>query len=74
MIEKEQREEFCGVCAVAPLVFAGAGAAAVGGTMSSKHKAWKKALIITGVSTIVLAVGILVYYFMFKKDCKQCKL
>jgi hypothetical protein len=72
--EKEQREEFCGLCLVAPLAFAGAGATAMGGTMSKKHKAWKKTLLVSGIATIVLSIGILVYYFMFKKNCKQCKL
>ena len=74
MVEKEQREDFCGLCVVAPLAFAGAGATAVGGSMSNKHKAWKKALVTSGILTIVLSLGVLIYYFMFKKDCKECKL
>lgn len=74
MTEKEQREDFCGVCAVAPLAFAGASATAVGSTMANNHRAWKNTLIVSGVVSIVISICILIYYFVFKKDCKQCKL
>jgi hypothetical protein len=71
---KEEKEEFCGLCAVAPLAFAGTSAAAVGGTMTNKHKAWKKMLIISGIGTVVLSVMVLFYYLVIKKDCKSCQL
>ena len=71
---KEQKEEFCGLCAVAPLAFAGAGASAVGGTVSKKHSAWKKSLMISGVVTIVISLAILFYYVVIKKECSTCNI
>lgn len=71
--DEEQKEDFCGICAVAPIAFAGASATAVGANMSQKHKQWKRTLLITGISTIVFSLAILGYYY-FKKDCKQCRL
>ena len=71
--EKETKEDFCPACLVVPLAFAGAGAAAAGGTVSKKHKVWKKALLISGVITLLIAIGIAIYFFM-NKDCTSCKL
>ena len=71
MDKKEQKEEFCGICAVAPLAFAGASATAVGSTIPKKHSAWKKTLLVSGILTIVMSVAILIYYYVFKKDCKS---
>jgi hypothetical protein len=71
--QTEQREDFCSLCLVAPLAFAGAGATAAGAGVSKKHKKWKQSLLISGILTIVLSVLFLIYYF-FKKDCKECKM
>ena len=71
---KEEREEFCGLCAVAPIAFAGAGAAAAGANMSQKHKKWKQTLLATGIFTVVTSLLVLFYYYFIKKDCRQCKL
>jgi hypothetical protein len=71
--KKEIKEDFCPSCLVVPLAFAGAGAAAAGGTVSKKHKIWKKALLISGVISVIISIGILIYFYM-NKDCKSCKL
>ena len=72
--EEELKEDFCPSCLVVPLVFAGAGAAAVGGTVSKKHKMWKKALLISGIVTILIAIAMGLYYFMYKAECKECQI
>jgi len=72
--DKEVKEEFCPSCLVVPLAFAGAGAAAAGGTVSKKHKKWKKALLISGVISIVMAIALAAYYFLYKSECKECKI
>lgn len=72
--QKEIRENFCGICAVGPLVFAGASATAIGGTMARRHKKWRRMLLISGVSSIVMSALVLFYYLVIKKDCKSCKL
>lgn len=72
--ENEQREDFCSLCLVGPLAFAGAGAAAAGASVSKKHKAWKKALFISAVLSVVFIILSLAYYFLFNRDCKECKL
>lgn len=74
MYRKEKvKEDFCPSCLVVPLVVAGAGAAAAGGTVSQKHKVWKKALLISGVVTFLIAIAIAIYLFA-NKDCASCKL
>jgi hypothetical protein len=70
----EVKEDFCPACLIVPLAFAGAGAAAAGGTMSNKHKKWKKALLISGVLTILLCIAVGVYYLMNKDNCKECQI
>jgi hypothetical protein len=72
--EDQVKEDFCPACLVVPLAFAGAGAAAAGGTMSNKHKKWKKALLISGVLTILLCIAFGVYYLMNKDNCQECKI
>ena len=68
---KETKEDFCGLCVVAPLAFAGASATAVGGSVMKRHKKWRKMLLISGIASIILSILILIYY---KKNCKECKL
>jgi hypothetical protein len=72
--DEDIKEDFCPSCLIVPLAFAGAGATAAGGTMSKKHKKWKKALLISGVITIIFTVGLFIYYHANKDDCKSCKL
>lgn len=72
--EEEIKEEFCPSCLVVPLAFAGAGAAAAGGTVSKKHKVWKKALLISGIVTLLIAIAMAIYYFMYRAECKECKI
>jgi len=68
------KEDFCALCAVGPLAFAGASATAVGGTMSKKHKKWRKMLLISGISTIVISILMVIYYVFIKKNCAECRL
>ena len=72
--EEEIKEDFCPVCIVGPLAFAGASATAMGGTMSKKHKKWRQMLLISGISTIVLSLLVLGYFLIFKRECKECRL
>lgn len=68
--KEEVREDFCPSCLVVPLAFAGAGATAAGS--KGKNKRMKKALMISGILTILLAVLFGGYYLLFKKSCTQC--
>lgn len=72
--DSDQREDFCSLCLVAPLAFAGASATAVGSGVSKKHKKWKKTLLISGITTIGFSILLLIYYFLFNKNCTECKL
>ena len=73
-LTEEVKEDFCGACLVTPLIFAGMGMAAAGGTLSGKHRKWKKALLISAVITLLMCVGFGVYYLMNKDNCIECKL
>lgn len=73
-MKEEQREDFCSLCLVAPLAFAGASATAAGTTVSKKHKKWKNTLLISGILTIVTSLGFLSYYYFFNRNCTECKL
>lgn len=72
--DEELKEDFCPSCLVVPLAFAGAGAAAAGGTVSKKHKVWKKALLVSGIVTLLIAIAMAAYYFMYKAECKECRI
>lgn len=73
--EEHVKEDFCPSCLVMPLAFVGAGAVVAGNKLPNKHKKWKKAMLISGVVTLVILILLLVYYFMFKKDCDgTCKI
>ena len=69
--EEEIKEDFCPSCLVVPLAFAGAGATAAG-SAKGKNKRMKKALMISGILTIILALLFGAYYLLFKKNCTQC--
>ena len=71
IITEETREDFCPACLIVPLAFAGAGATGVGGMVSKKHKKWKKALLISGIATILMSLIFLVYWFMNKDKCSS---
>jgi len=71
--EDEQREDFCSLCLVAPLAFAGASATAVGAGVSKKHQKWKKTLLISGITTVVISIIVLIYYYFFTA-CTECKI
>jgi len=68
-VEKETKEDFCPSCLVMPLAFVGAGAVVAGNKVSNKHKKWKKAMLISGVVTLVLLVLLILYYYVFKRGC-----
>ena len=72
--ENGQREDFCSLCLVGPLAFVGAGAATAGASVSKKHKAWKNALLISAAISVLIIILSLLYYFVYNRDCKQCKL
>ena len=72
--KEETREDFCALCVVGPLAFAGAGATAIGSKMTKKHKKWRTMLLVSGISTVVISLLVLAYYMLFKKDCQSCKL
>lgn len=73
--EEHVKEDFCPSCLVMPLAFVGTGAVVAGNQLPNKHKKWKKAMLISGVVTLVILILLLVYYFVFKKDCDgTCKI
>ena len=72
--KEDIKEDFCPSCLVVPIAFAGAGATAAGTTVSQKHKTMKKALLISGVVTVILTLIIGGYYIFYKKDCKECSM
>lgn len=57
----------CLSCVALPLAFAGMSAGGAGGL--SKNKI----LIMIAVFILLIALGIIVYYKFYKKDCKSCK-
>ena len=73
--KEDIREDFCPSCLIVPLAFAGVSATTAGSVVSKKkHKKMKLALLISGMLTVILSIGMIVYYNMNKKDCKSCKL
>lgn len=72
-MKKEEREDFCGMCAIAPLALGGAGASVYGsGYKKGTHKKRKFVSLCIGIAMIVLSIIIALYYY-FKKDCGECK-
>lgn len=65
----EIKEEFCGACLAVPLALAGAGAASVGAKGSYKKN--RKALLWTGILTVIISILIMVYFVWIKK-CDKC--
>jgi nitrate/nitrite transporter NarK len=72
--KEEIKEDFCPACLAIPLAFVGAGAAAAGGTISDKHKKWKKTLLVSGILTLLMCVALGIYYLMNKDNCTECKI
>ena len=71
--EKEIREDFCGACLAVPLAFAGVGASAYGsGGSRKKHKSQKKIAMLVGIISILVSIGVAVYY-LYIKDCSNCR-
>lgn len=68
------REDFCPSCLIVPLAVAGVGATGIGMTTSKKHKLTKQIMLITGVITLILALGFGMWFIFMKKDCKECTL
>jgi hypothetical protein len=73
MNRQDVKEDFCPSCLVVPMAFAGAGATAIGGNISSERKRTKKMLVISGIVTLFTALAVGGYYLIFKKDCTSCK-
>lgn len=71
--ELESKEEFCGACAVIPLAFAGAGASAYGASSNGSQKKLKKILLWSGVSTVIFSLLVIIYIYVIKKDCVDCR-
>jgi hypothetical protein len=67
--EEEIKEDFCPSCLVMPLAFVGAGAVVAGNKIPNKHKKWKKAMLISGVATLVFLILLVIYYYVFQKGC-----
>ena len=67
--EHQVKEDFCPSCLVMPLAFVGAGAVVAGNKMPNKHKKWKKAMLISGVVTLISLILLIVYYYVFKSSC-----
>jgi formate hydrogenlyase subunit 3/multisubunit Na+/H+ antiporter MnhD subunit len=67
------KEEFCGLCAAAPLALLGAGAE-LGSNVGDKEKNKKrrKYLFWTGLVSILLSIIIIVYYSFNGKKCTKC--
>lgn len=63
--QKETKEEFCGICLAAPLVFAGAGGAAAGSKMDNKNK---KIYIFIGISVVLFAA----WLYWKNRNCSTC--
>jgi hypothetical protein len=68
----ENKEEFCGACAMVPIALLGAGAAYGTGSSKQKHKQSKKIIFWVGISTVILSILVAVYYLWIKK-CDECR-
>jgi hypothetical protein len=68
----ETKESFCGACLAVPLAFAGAGASAYGSGSKGKHKKQKKIMFWLGIISVLISLGIAVYYLWIKK-CDDCQ-
>ena len=67
------KENFCGACLAVPIGLIGAGAAYSGtGSSKGKNKKYKQILLWTGITTIILSI-ITIIYFYFIRKCKTCK-
>ena len=64
--EKEEKDNFCMACAVAPLAMAG-GAAANSGSKSHKRK---KLIFWISLPISIISIIIIVWYM---KKCKECR-
>lgn len=65
------KEEFCGICATIPIAMLGAGASAYGA--GGSHDKNRKIVFWVGVATVIIST-LLAIYFLFIKQCKDCKL
>lgn len=68
---KDKKEDFCPACLAVPLALAGAGASTIGTNQSQQHKKRKQILLWGGITTLIFALLIIVYYVWIKK-CKSC--
>tara|TARA_B100001093_G_C26560843_1_gene898595 strand:- start:218 stop:463 length:246 start_codon:yes stop_codon:yes gene_type:complete len=69
--EKNDKEEFCPVCALAPLVVASAAGSTAAGTSKNKTKTKTIAMWIFAVIFTLGSIALFVYWY--KGDCKTCK-
>lgn len=69
--EDEVKEDFCPSCLVMPLAFVGTGAMVAGGVVPQRHKKWKRALMITGIITLISLIMMVMYYFFMMKGCNS---
>ena len=70
--EDETKEEFCGACLAVPLAFAGAGVSAYGTGSKGSHKKRRKMVFWVGILMVLLSLAV-AYYYMFIKDCGDCR-
>lgn len=66
------KEGFCGACVAVPLAMIGAGASAYGSGNGS-HDQTKTIVFWAGVATVIISTLVAIY-FLFIKDCKDCKI
>ena len=73
-MSEQIKENFCGACIAAPLALigAGAGAGAVSVSTKGEHKKQKSRFLKIGLASLVLSVGLLVY-FLYIKKCSECR-
>lgn len=65
------KEDFCPVCAIAPLVVAGAASGTAAGT--SKNGSKMKTIILWSSIAVVIIGIIALIYFRYGKKCESCK-
>lgn len=71
MNSSNTKEEFCGACVAGAVALVGAAGAGAGAGSKKMHKKTKKILLISGLSTFIIAVGISIY--VWKTNCSECR-
>ena len=71
-MSNETKENFCGACLAIPLALVGAGASTAGMQQKGAHKKRKEILLKVGLASLVVSIGLLVYFLVIRK-CKDCR-